>query len=132
MQNDPQDFSVASAQTVTASTARGNAAAALSHQGPTPIRGNPFVPLLLMVISLAVWFVTLAIQHWSEHQQLASAKSGLDVPEQNAKKLRTALDAVASATAKLGDAGNANAKVIVEELRKRGITINPSATSSTP
>ena len=131
MQNDTQDFSVPLAQTSTASSAR-EGMVARSHEGPKPIRGNPFVPLLLMVISLTLWFATLAMQNWSEHQQFASAKSGLDVPEQNAKKLRAALDAVAGATARLGDGGNANAKVIVEELRKRGITINPSAPSSTP
>jgi hypothetical protein len=45
---------------------------------------------------------------------------------ETATKLRGSLDAVATRTARLAGEGNANARVIVEELRKRGVTINPN------
>ena len=46
---------------------------------------------------------------------------------QNAAKMRAQLDALAAETQRLADQGNPNAKLLVEELRKRGITINPNA-----
>jgi hypothetical protein len=49
---------------------------------------------------------------------------------QDSKKLRDALDTVAREVAQLADGGNQNAKLIVDELRKRGVTINPNPPAS--
>ena len=46
---------------------------------------------------------------------------------QNAAKMRAQLDALAAETQRLADQGNPNSKILVDELRKRGITINPNA-----
>ena len=46
----------------------------------------------------------------------------------SAAKLRASLDALASDTQRLADAGNASAALLVAELRKRGVTINAAAT----
>lgn len=93
-----------------------------------PQRGrSPFVPLLLPTLALAAW---LGFQTWQlarEREQLARALSSQEASVDAARKLRGSLDAVAAATARLAEGGNANARVIVEELRKRGITINPAA-----
>ncbi len=45
----------------------------------------------------------------------------------NAGKLRTSLDGLAADTQRLADRGNPNAALLVTELKKRGITINPQA-----
>ena len=45
----------------------------------------------------------------------------------NAGKLRTSLDSLAADTQRLADRGNANAALLVTELKRRGITINPQA-----
>jgi hypothetical protein len=42
------------------------------------------------------------------------------------------LDTVARETAQLADGGNQNAKRIVDELRKRGVTINPNPAPPPP
>ena len=44
---------------------------------------------------------------------------------QDSKKLRDSLDAIARGTAQLADGGNPNARLIVSELKKRGITLSP-------
>ena len=49
---------------------------------------------------------------------------------QNAVKLRAQLDGIAGDTQRLADAGNANAQAIVNELRRRGVTINPDSPSA--
>ena len=46
---------------------------------------------------------------------------------QKAVKMRAQLDGIAKSTAELAAKGNVNAGTIVQELAKRGITINLSA-----
>jgi len=46
------------------------------------------------------------------------------VQVEQAQKVRQTLDRLASETQRLADGGNANARLVVEELRKRGVTIN--------
>lgn len=45
----------------------------------------------------------------------------------NAKKMRAQLDTIAAGTKRLADQGNANAQLIVQQLAKNGININPDA-----
>ena len=49
---------------------------------------------------------------------------------QESKKLRDSLDAIARGTAQLADAGNGNARLVVDELKKRGVTINQNPPAS--
>ena len=87
-----------------------------------------FLPSLLVSLALVVW---LGFQTWqlvAERQQLSAMHAAQAATVETAAKVRSSLDAVASRTAKLDLEGNANAHVIVEELRKRGVTINPEAT----
>lgn len=98
---------------------------------PVPSVSSPFVPLLLTVLAVAGWFAFQATHLMMERQQLAKAKSASETQQANATKVRASLDAVATATAKLATDGNSNARVIVDELRKRGITINTAASAAT-
>ena len=100
------------------------ARAARQHSG--------FVPMLLLTLAVGVGLAFQTAQLLTERQQLAAAQATLDVQLQGATKLRAALDGLATATAKLATEGNANARVIVEELRKRGITINPPLAPAAP
>lgn len=107
-----------------------SAPAPLHPQPPqaSPARGaSAFVPVLLLALALVAWLGFQAFQQLSERQQLAQLQASLDLQEQAATKVRASLDAVASATARLATNGNPTARVLVEELRKRGVTINPSA-----
>jgi regulatory protein YycI of two-component signal transduction system YycFG len=88
-----------------------------------------FIPTLLMALAFVAWLAFQATQQLTERQQLAVAQTNLEPQEQAATKLRASLDAIAVATAKLAADGNANARAIVEELRKRGVTINADAAS---
>lgn len=88
---------------------------------------NPFVPLLLATIGLLAWFV---LQSWllmDERAALRAARAAQQQTVDNATKLRQALDALAADTQRLADAGNPNARLLVDELRRRGITIDPNA-----
>jgi hypothetical protein len=85
-----------------------------------------FVPALLIALALVLWLVFQTVQLATERQQLGVASADLEPQERSATELRASLDALATATAELAAGGNANARVVVEELRKRGITIHPA------
>ena len=95
-------------------------------------RHGAFVPLLLLALAVVGWLAFQSMQLLREREQLTLIESSLQPQEQNAAKLRASLDTVATATAKLAAAGNANARVIVDELRRRGVTINPNEGGKPP
>ncbi len=93
---------------------------------------SAFTPLMLTSLALVAWLGFQAAQQFSERAQLAALDETSAVQEQAANKVRHSLEAVAAATARLSAAGNDNARVVVEELRKRGVTINPNGAAKSP
>jgi hypothetical protein len=95
-------------------------------------RQSPFVPVLLVAVAFVTWtgFQTVELARESEALSAAHLAQAPQVAE--AEKLRASLDSVASETRKLADAGNADAKLIVDELKKRGITITPGQQPTPP
>ena len=59
-----------------------------------------------------------------ERDALDTARSNQERLMENSKKLRDQLDGIARETQLLANKGNAGAKLIVDELKKRGITIS--------
>lgn len=84
---------------------------------------SPFLPTLLMALSLLSWLGFQGVQLGLEQRKLKLAQASLEAQHEAATKLHAALNALATATASLATAGNANARVVVDELRRRGITI---------
>ncbi len=93
---------------------------------------SAFVPVLVIALAVVLWLAFQTVQLVREQQQLEAAQASLEPQHQAATKLRASLDDVATATAKLANAGNANARVIVEQLRSRGVTISPAAAAKPP
>lgn len=97
--------------------------------GPTrraPQHG-PFVPMLLATMALLVWLGFQAWGHYQDRLALQTAYANQQQTVDNATKLRASLDTLAADTQRLADTGNASARLLVEELKKRGVTINPAA-----
>lgn len=88
---------------------------------------SPFVPLLILAVAFTIWSGFQTVMLAREAVSLAATRENQEARIRNAQKLRDALDAVARDTAKLAGKGNPNARLIVDELRKRGVTINPDA-----
>ena len=88
---------------------------------------SPFLPLLLLTIALLLWVGFQTTQLWRERSNLQTVRANQEAPIEQSTKLRSQLDSIARRTAELAGQGNTGARTIVEELRKRGITINPSA-----
>lgn len=94
------------------------------------------LPVALVVLASVVWTGFQTIQLVRERETLRTIRTNQETPVQEATKLRTQLDAIARGTAELANQGNPNAKTIISELQKRGITVNlnnpPAPTASQP
>ncbi len=95
---------------------------------------SPFIPMLILGLVLAGWFGFQAVQLRAERSAMSDLLTSQEKQVQDSKKLRDSLDTIARGTAQLAAGGNPNAKLIIDELKKRGITISPNAgqTGATP
>ena len=96
-----------------------------THDAGAASRYQVFGPLLLFGLSL---LFVLGWQSWllaSERDALNTAHANQQQTVDNAGKLRASLDTLAADTQRLANGGNASAALLVAELRKRGVTINP-------
>jgi hypothetical protein len=93
---------------------------------------GPFVPVFILAVAVAGWFGFQSYEMWKERDALAAASVAQEKPLAEAQKLRDSLDTIAREVALLADKGNPNAKLVVDELRRRGITIDPNAPPTTP
>ena len=113
---------------------------AADHFEPAPTRGqrwSVFVPLLLLCLTYLAWTVFQTTQLVIERNALRTLHANQDKQVQESKKLRERLDSFSKDTQLLANRGNRGALLIVEELRRRGITIStesaaPSAAPDAP
>ena len=85
---------------------------------------SAFIPLLILALAVAGWGAFQLTQLLRERDSLDVARTNQERPMENSKKLRDQLDGIARETQLLANKGNAGAKLIVDELKKRGITIS--------
>ena len=93
---------------------------------PNRVRGHrsAFVPLLILALAVTGWAAFQMTQLLRERDSLEVARTNQERPMENSKKLREQLDGIARETQVLANKGNAGARLIVDELKKRGITIS--------
>ena len=85
---------------------------------------SPAVPLGILAVAMLVWAASIAWNLVSEQSRLEQARASQETLVQNSQKLRASLEVLASETAKLAAQGNPGARLLIDELRKRGVTIN--------
>jgi hypothetical protein len=94
---------------------------------------SAFLPLLLCGLSVLGWQAFQTTLLLRDHQALQASHAGQQQTVDSASKLRGSLDTLAADTQRMAEAGNANARLLVEELRKRGVTISaPAAAAAVP
>lgn len=112
-------------ETATEPAAPRRAATPAGTAGP-----GPFVPLLLATATLCLWAAGATWQLFEARSALLQTHQSQQETVNNAGRLRASLDALAADTQRLADTGNPQAALLVNELKKRGITINAAATPS--
>lgn len=90
---------------------------------------------LTLALVVTSWFAWVAFQSFAlvrERSNLQQAKINQEKPFQEAIKAREQIDSINKDTANLAAQGNANAQLVLAELRKRGITIDPNKKTIPP
>ena len=94
---------------------------------PSPRPLGPWLPLALLTAAFLVLTGYQTFQLVRERGKLRTVRANQEAPFQQAQRVRAQLDSIARSTLELAKQGNSGAAVIVEQLARRGITINPNA-----
>jgi hypothetical protein len=99
-----------------------NSAESENHQE----RPSPWLAVTLITLAMVAWFAFQTYQLEREWGALQSVRAAQEPTIEQAKKLRLQLDVISQKTLELAQKGNSGAAQIVEELARRGMTINPN------
>ncbi len=83
-----------------------------------------FVPMLFGLVALVMQANQSAAEFDGRLQVLQAQHQQQSAVVEQSQKLRTQLESIAGATAKLAEQGNPNAIVIRDQLKAQGISIN--------
>ena len=100
----------------------------MSDYVDTPTAVSSFLPILMMGLVLLGWFCFQASQLRIERDAITAAITNQEKPVGESRKLRDSFYAIAHGAEVLADSGNPNARLVVDALKKRGITITPTPT----
>jgi hypothetical protein len=106
------------------------------HFEPAPVRAqrwSVFVPVFLLALTYLAWTVFQTTQLAIERNALQTLRSNQEKQMDESKKVRERFEALSRETHLLANRGNRGAMLIMQELRKRGITITTDVPAqSTP
>ncbi len=88
-----------------------------------PGAGLP-LPLVLVVVALFVLMLFETAQAVQDHAALSGLRRAQETTMQQGAKIRRQLQALATKTAELAAAGDENAKLIVAQMKKEGVTLS--------
>jgi hypothetical protein len=93
----------------------------------SPVERGTNLPLIILLSALVLWFGFQTLQLATERANLGEARGHQEAAMQEAQKLRTQFESLISKTSELANKGHAGAKLVMEELQKRGMGAQPEA-----
>jgi hypothetical protein len=90
--------------------------------------GASSIALTLTLVSLILWFGFQAFQLVRDRSSLRVVKANQETAIQESAKIRTQFQTLVTKTAELAKQGHAGAKMVIDELQKRGVGIAPEGT----
>jgi hypothetical protein len=87
--------------------------------------GPSSVALTIAIISLLLWFGFQAFQLVKDRSNLGLVKANQETAMQESEKVRVHFQTLMTKTAELANQGHAGAKMVVDELQKRGVGVAP-------
>jgi hypothetical protein len=94
-----------------------------------PAERGSNLPLVILLIALVLWFGFQTLQLANERANLDEARGHQEAAMQEAEKLRGQFESVISKTSELANKGHAGAKLVMDELQKRGMPVGPETMS---
>lgn len=99
----------------------------MSESHTTEHNRSLLVPVAVGLLAFLIWAVFQTIQLMHDRGNLKQAYDKQETPLQSAYKMRSQMDKISAGTLKLAGQGNDSAKLMVQALAERGITIDPDA-----
>jgi hypothetical protein len=93
---------------------------------------SPWPLLAMLVAACLCWFGFQGWQLQREHRNLLEIRASSEAPLEQARKRRAQLESIMARTYELAQKGNPRATLILQELARRGVTINPAPTGPAP
>jgi len=90
-----------------------------------PAARTPYVPLLIGLVAIVVYFAAQTFELVRAGGQLAQVRNGQTAALNAGAKIHAQFDALAGGTAVLAQQGDAEAKAIVAEFGRRGFNFRP-------
>jgi hypothetical protein len=84
-------------------------------------------PMILILLALTAYFGFQSLQFLFERNNLVMVKGSQESAIQEAQKIQAQFKTLVSKTGELADKGHAGAKMVMEELLKRGVSSAPPA-----
>ena len=95
---------------------------------PVVIEKSPLtLPLVLILAALTIYFGFQTLQFLYERNNLIMVKASQESAIQEAQKIQAQFKTLVSKTGELADKGHAGAKMVMEELLKRGVGSAPQS-----
>ena len=91
-----------------------------------------FTPIVLIAVAVLLALFLQCLRLLAEHDQLQSLIRLQEPIVQSANATRAKLEKVAGEAVLMADYGNQNAKLLLEEMRKRGLAEVPDAEGYAP
>ena len=102
----------------------------MQNAPPRISQHSSYVPLLIVLIAFLGYQAFQTIELLATHRALTQAREGQTGPVAEAEKMRRQLVTLASKTAELAKNGDQDAKAIVDEYARRGLTFVPPQPAS--
>lgn len=103
---------------------------------PEPARPRPPVSawpaVACLLLAMLIWFGFQAWNLQREYRQLQAVRAGQEAPLEQARQRRAQFQSIARRLFVLSRQGHAGATRFVEELARRGVTINPEPSAPAP
>lgn len=90
-------------------------------------RNSSNLAVAITIVALLVWFGFQTFQLAGERSNLTAVKANQELPMQESHKVRAQFESLMKKTNELANQGNAGAKLVIDELKKRGMAVQPSA-----
>ena len=99
-----------------------------------PAQHSVYIPVLIGLVALAGLLAFQAVEIWQVHGALIAQRDGQAAAIAESDKMRRQLVTVASKTWELAQKGDPDAKAVVDDFTKRGLTFVParSPNAATP
>jgi cell division protein FtsB len=102
----------------------------MQNAAPRVWQHSSYVPLLIALIAFLGFQAFQTVELLANHRALTQAREAQTGPVAEAEKMRRQLVTLAAKTAELAKNGNQDAKSIVDEYARRGLTFVPPQAAS--